>query len=69
MSMRTRTSALTALTVAAVAVGTALTAPAAGAARAAAPRFLSASQSPPHPTSSWTAGPVTEGSRRNSACA
>ncbi|CAM5234138.1 Sensor domain-containing protein OS=Streptomyces tendae OX=1932 GN=GUR47_06800 PE=4 SV=1 [Streptomyces tendae] len=62
MSMRTRTSALTALTVAAVAVGTALTAPAAGAApKVAAPTFLSASQLPPHPTSSWTAGPVTEG--------
>ncbi|MFF3712924.1 hypothetical protein [Streptomyces phaeochromogenes] len=62
MSMRIRTSALTALTVAALAAGTVLTAPAAGAApRAAAPKFLSASQLPPHPTSSWTAGPVTEG--------
>ncbi|MFI5806780.1 hypothetical protein [Streptomyces sp. NPDC051561] len=60
MSVRIRTSA--ALTVAALAVATVLTAPAAGAAqRAAAPKFLSASQLPPHPTSSWTAGPVTEG--------
>lgn len=62
MSMRIRTSALTALTVAGLAAGTVLTAPAAGAAaKAAAPTFLSASQLPPHPTSSWTAGPVTEG--------
>lgn len=62
MSMRIRTSARTALTVAALAAGIALTAPAAGAAsHAAAPKFLSASQLPPHPTSSWTAGPVTEG--------
>ncbi|WP_338135362.1 hypothetical protein [Streptomyces europaeiscabiei] len=60
--MRIRTSALTALAVAALAAGTVLTAPAAGAAtKAAAPTFLSASQLPPHPTSSWTAGPVTEG--------
>ncbi|MEU9570824.1 hypothetical protein AB0D62_13185 [Streptomyces massasporeus] len=57
-----RASALTALTVAALAAGTVLTAPAAGAApKAAAPKFLSASQLPPHPTSTWTAGPVTEG--------
>ncbi|MEU1850628.1 hypothetical protein ABZ499_15475 [Streptomyces sp. NPDC019990] len=62
MSMRIRTSALTALTVAALAVGTVLTAPAAGAAsNVAAPTFLSASQMPPHPTSSWTAGPVSDG--------
>ncbi|MGW7280298.1 hypothetical protein ACWGIV_18710 [Streptomyces sp. NPDC054844] len=62
MSMRVRTSALAALTVSALAVGTVLTAPAAGAApKAAAPKFLSASQLPPHPASSWTAGPVTDG--------
>ncbi|NDZ85608.1 hypothetical protein G3I23_08510, partial [Streptomyces sp. SID10115] len=62
MSMRIRTSARTALAVAALAAGTVLTAPAAGAApQATAPKFLSASQLPPHPTSSWTAGPVTEG--------
>ena len=29
--------------------------------KSAAPKFLSVSQLPPHPTSSWTAGPVTEG--------
>ncbi|GAA4090537.1 hypothetical protein [Streptomyces shaanxiensis] len=62
MSMRVRTSALTALAVAAFAAGSVLTTPAAGAApKAAAPKFLSASQLPPHPTSSWTAGRVTEG--------
>ncbi|MEU9519606.1 hypothetical protein [Streptomyces sp. NPDC048224] len=62
MSMRIPVSALTALTAAALAAGTVLMAPAAGAApKAAAPRFLSASQLPPHPTSSWTAGPVTDG--------
>ncbi|MFD6437820.1 hypothetical protein [Streptomyces venezuelae] len=62
MSLRIRTSACTALAVAALAAGTVLTAPAAGAATgAAAPTFLSASQLPPHPTSSWTAGRVTEG--------
>ncbi|WP_217255165.1 hypothetical protein [Streptomyces sp. AC602_WCS936] len=62
MSLRIRTSALTALTAAALTAGTVLTAPAAGAApKTAAPKFLSASQLPPHPTSSWTAGPVTDG--------
>ncbi|MEU9220951.1 hypothetical protein AB0D47_30955 [Streptomyces sp. NPDC048376] len=62
MSLRIRTSALTALTGAALAAGTVLTAPAVGAApKAAAPTFLSASQLPPHPTSTWTAGPVTDG--------
>ncbi|MFF8016904.1 hypothetical protein [Streptomyces sp. NPDC007929] len=62
MPKHIRASALTALTVAALAAGTLLTAPAAGAApKAAAPKFLSASQLPPHPTSTWTAGPVTEG--------
>ncbi|WJV47978.1 hypothetical protein [Streptomyces flavofungini] len=62
MSMRIRTSACTALAVAALAAGTVLTAPAAGAApKAAAPKFLSASQLPPHASSSWTAGPVKGG--------
>lgn len=61
MSIRIRTSALTALAVAAVAAGTVFTAPAGAAPKAAVPKFLSASQLPPHPTSSWTAGPVTEG--------
>ncbi|MBR8639025.1 hypothetical protein KEF29_06045 [Streptomyces tuirus] len=61
MPMRTRAGALTALTVAALAAGTILTAPAGAAPRAAAPKFLSASQLPPHPSSAWTAGPVTDG--------
>ncbi|WP_327722816.1 hypothetical protein OG381_48605 (plasmid) [Streptomyces sp. NBC_00490] len=61
MSMRIRTSALTALAIAAVAAGTVLAAPAGAAPKATVPKFLSASQLPPHPTSSWTAGPVTEG--------
>ncbi|MFD8226339.1 hypothetical protein ACFV16_19445 [Streptomyces massasporeus] len=62
MPKHVRASALTALAVAALAAGSVLTAPAAGAApKAAAPKFLSASQLPPHPTSAWTAGPVTEG--------
>ncbi|MEV0241135.1 hypothetical protein AB0I06_14570 [Streptomyces sp. NPDC050674] len=62
MPKHVRASALAALTVAALAAGTVLTAPAAGAApKAAAPKFLSASELPPHPTSAWTAGPVTEG--------
>ncbi|CAL9673313.1 hypothetical protein [Streptomyces sp. enrichment culture] len=62
MSMRIRTSAVTALTCAALVAGAVLTAPVAGAApRTAEPAFLSASQLPPHPTSSWTAGPVTDG--------
>ncbi|MEU7471126.1 hypothetical protein AB0A94_21765 [Streptomyces sp. NPDC044984] len=62
MPMRTRATALTALTVAALAVGTALTAPAGAAPRKAAPpAFLAASELPPHPSSAWTAGPVTDG--------
>ncbi|MFD5805188.1 MULTISPECIES: hypothetical protein [unclassified Streptomyces] len=62
MPVRNRTSALTALTAAILAAGTILTAPPAGAApRTPAPAFLSASQLPPHPASSWTAGPVTDG--------
>ncbi|MFF8782852.1 hypothetical protein ACF07W_36775 [Streptomyces sp. NPDC015140] len=62
MSMRIRTGAVTALAVTALTGGAVLTAPAATAApKTPAPAFLSASQLPPHPTSSWTAGPVTEG--------
>ncbi|MFJ3616628.1 hypothetical protein ACIPSH_00550 [Streptomyces iakyrus] len=69
MSMRIRTSALTALAVAALAVGTVVSAPAADAApKAATPTFLSASQLPPHPTSAWTAGPVTEGFPEGLGC-
>ncbi|MFI9819468.1 hypothetical protein ACIHFC_03170 [Streptomyces sp. NPDC052013] len=62
MPIRTRAGALAVLTAAALAAGTALTAPAGAAAnKTAAPRFLSASQLPPHPSSTWTAGPVTDG--------
>ncbi|MCT7356278.1 hypothetical protein N4P33_29640 [Streptomyces sp. 15-116A] len=63
MPNRTRAGALAVLTVAALTAGTALTAPAGAAAHntSAAPRFLSASQLPPHPSSEWTAGPVTDG--------
>lgn len=74
MSLHLPASALRALTVAALAAGAVLTALAAGATPkeaaptsaaaptlAATPTFLSASQLPPHPTSSWTAGPVTDG--------
>ena len=62
MPMRSRISAVIALAVATLAAGTVLTAPSAGAApKTTTPTFLSASQLPPHPTSSWTAGPITEG--------
>ncbi|MFF1271955.1 hypothetical protein ACFVZC_00765 [Streptomyces marokkonensis] len=62
MPMRTRAAALATLTVAALAAGTALTAPAGAAPKKAAPpAFLAASELPPHPSSGWTAGPVTDG--------
>ncbi|MFE6619042.1 hypothetical protein [Streptomyces sp. NPDC057740] len=62
MPNRTRTGALAALAVATLAAGAALTAAPAGAAtKASAPKFLSASQLPPHPTSAWTADKVTDG--------
>lgn len=62
MPKRTRAAALAALTVAALAAGTALTAPAGAAPqRTASPAFLTAAELPPHPSSSWTAGPVTDG--------
>ncbi|WP_309063407.1 hypothetical protein [Streptomyces sp.] len=61
MPMRTRAAALAALTVAALAAGTALTAPAGAAPKKTAPAFLAASELPPHPSSDWTAGPVTDG--------
>ncbi|MFJ9856001.1 hypothetical protein ACIRVN_00700 [Streptomyces albogriseolus] len=72
MPIRTRVAALAALTAAALAVGAAATAQAGAAPggtaqknasvqkKAAAPRFLAASELPPHPTG-WTAGPVTDG--------
>ncbi|WP_081240262.1 hypothetical protein [Streptomyces viridosporus] len=61
MPMRTRAATLAALTAAVLAAGTALTAPAGAAPKKAAPRFLTASELPPHPWSDWTAGPVTDG--------
>lgn len=62
MPMRTRAATLATLAVAALAVGTALPAPAGAAPKTSAPpRFLSASELPPHPSSTWTAGPVTDG--------
>lgn len=62
MPKRTRTGALAALAVATLAVGSALSAAPAGAAtKAPAPKFLSASQLPPHPSSAWTADKVTDG--------
>ncbi|KUM76110.1 hypothetical protein [Streptomyces curacoi] len=62
MPKRTRAGALTALAVAGLTAGTALAAAPAGAAtKAPAPKFLSASELPPHPSSAWTAGKVTDG--------
>lgn len=62
MPKHTRTGALAALAVATLAVGAALVAAPAGAAtKVPAPRFLSASQLPPHPSSDWTADKVTDG--------
>ena len=62
MPKRTRAGALAALAVAGLAAGAALTAaPADAATKAPAPKFLSASELPPHPSSAWTAGRVTDG--------
>lgn len=66
MPMRTRAAALSVITLAAVTslTGPAAAAPATDAAsktKAATPKFLAASQLPPHPSSEWTAGPVTDG--------
>jgi len=62
MPKRTRAGAVTVLAVAGLTVGAALTVPAGAASEAAsAPRFLSASQLPPHPSSAWTAGKITDG--------
>ncbi|MEU6532092.1 hypothetical protein ABZ869_23230 [Streptomyces sp. NPDC046928] len=61
MSRTIRTGVLAALAVAGLTAGSALTAQPAGAAPGKpAPKFLSASQLPPHP-SGWTAGPVSDG--------
>ncbi|MFJ6657036.1 hypothetical protein ACIQNG_11810 [Streptomyces sp. NPDC091377] len=57
-----RTTALTAFSVAAFTAAAVLGAPADAAPSAApSPAFLSASQLPPHPSSAWTAGRVTDG--------
>ncbi|MBD0838510.1 hypothetical protein [Streptomyces sp. TRM68416] len=62
MPKHTRAAAVTVLTVAGLVAGAALTVPAGAATgTASAPRFLSASQLPPHPSSAWTAGKVTDG--------
>lgn len=60
MPKHIRAGALTALVVAGLTTGSVLAATAVPAA-AAAPKFLSASELPPHPSSSWTAGKVTDG--------
>ncbi|MEU6372019.1 hypothetical protein [Streptomyces sp. NPDC046909] len=60
MPMRTRVGALIAVAVTGLALGATLAAPA-DAAPAAAPKFLSASELPPHPSSAWKAGKVTDG--------
>ncbi|QOV34711.1 hypothetical protein IM697_32075 [Streptomyces ferrugineus] len=61
MPKRTRAGTLTALAVAGLTAGTALCAAPAGATtKAPAPKFLAASELPPHP-SGWTAGKVTDG--------
>ncbi|MFI8307824.1 hypothetical protein ACIF80_31270 [Streptomyces sp. NPDC085927] len=69
MPMRTRAAALSVISVITLAAVTSLTGPAGAApstgtapkAKAATPKFLAASQLPPHPSSEWTAGPVTDG--------
>ncbi|BBC29318.1 uncharacterized protein SGFS_006120 [Streptomyces graminofaciens] len=64
MPKRTRAGALTTLVVAGLTAGSALAggaAPAAAAKANSAPKFLSASQLPPHPSSSWSAGKIEDG--------
>jgi hypothetical protein len=62
MPKHIRAGALTALVVAGLAASTAFAAaPAGAAAKAPTPKFLSASELPPHPSSAWTAGKVTDG--------
>nr|WP_322657728.1 hypothetical protein [Streptomyces justiciae] len=59
--MRNRTGALLAVAVTGLALGATLASPADAAAPKTSPKFLSASELPPHPSSSWTAGKVTDG--------
>ncbi|MBD9725212.1 hypothetical protein [Streptomyces caniscabiei] len=64
MPKHTRTRTLTALAVAGLTALSALAAgavPAAAAKAGTAPKYLSASQLPPHPSSSWTAGGIEDG--------
>ncbi|UPZ28227.1 hypothetical protein MUK60_10615 [Streptomyces sp. LRE541] len=70
MTKHTRGVAFTALAAAALAAGTVLAGPAGAvvntsapvsATSSTAPKFLAASQLPPHPSSAWTAGKVTPG--------
>ncbi|MFI6280286.1 hypothetical protein [Streptomyces sp. NPDC050988] len=63
MSKRTRAASLTTFVAASVAFGAVLAGPAdaTGKDTSASPKFLSASQLPPHPSSSWRAGKVTDG--------
>ncbi|GHG88798.1 hypothetical protein [Streptomyces lanatus] len=62
MFKRTRAGTLAALAVVGLTAGAALSAAPAGAAtKASAPKFLAASELPPHPSSSWTAARVTGG--------
>ncbi|SNX64835.1 hypothetical protein SAMN06272735_6663 [Streptomyces sp. TLI_55] len=60
MPMRTRAAALLAVAATGLALGATLASPAEAAPKAS-PKFLSASELPPHPSSSWTAGKVTDG--------
>ncbi|MZD06532.1 hypothetical protein GTW43_15710 [Streptomyces sp. SID5785] len=64
MNVRVHRATVAGAVAVAAAAAAALAAPAAAAgasAAAATPRFLSASELPPHPSSAWTAGPVTAG--------
>ncbi|WP_390897455.1 hypothetical protein [Streptomyces justiciae] len=61
MPMRNRAGALLAVAVTGLALGATLASPADAAAPKTSPKFLSASELPPHPSSSWTAGKVTDG--------
>jgi hypothetical protein len=60
MPMRTRVGALLAVAATGLALGATLAAPA-DAAPQAAPTFLSAAELPPHPSSTWKAGKVSDG--------
>ena len=64
MPMRNRAGALLAVAATGLALGATLASPA-DAAPKPAPKFLAASELPPHPSSSWTAGKVTDGAPDN----